>query len=117
MPINIFTTVEDPLATQDTQGQGINNAGQIVGDYADASGVHGFLFTGSSFVTLDDPLARRGTQAFGINDAGQIVGLFRDASNNAHGFLLSGGTYFTLDDPLAIPSATGTIARGINASG
>src|SRR5262249_4172139 len=46
-----------------------------------------------------------------------IVGLFRDASNNAHGFLLSGGTYFTLDDPLAIPSATGTIARGINASG
>ena len=57
MPVNIFTTVEDPLATQDTQGGGINNAGQIVGDYADASGGHGFLLSGGVFTTIDEPVA------------------------------------------------------------
>jgi uncharacterized membrane protein len=103
---------------------GINNAGQIVGDYSDATGVHGFLRTPGTagapavFTTLDDPLATRNqTSAFGINDAGQIVGRYVD-DNGSHGFLLSGGTYFTLDDPLATPGLiTSTIARGINASG
>src|SRR5262249_37745174 len=117
-----FTTLDDPLANsgtaKGTEARGINNAGLIVGDYTDASGLHGFLFTGgSNFITLDDPLGVRGTQAFGINDAGQIVGLFRDASTTAPGSLLAGATSFPLNDPLAIPSVTGTIARGINAPG
>jgi probable HAF family extracellular repeat protein len=39
-----YTTLDDPLATLGTQAFGINNSGQIVGAYANASGTHGFLF-------------------------------------------------------------------------
>src|SRR5262249_11541444 len=74
-----FTTIDVPFATQGTEAFGINNAGQIVGFYADASGTHGFLLSGGAYFTLDDPLGAN-TQAFGINDAGQIVGRYRDAS-------------------------------------
>src|SRR5262249_52865235 len=101
-----------------TEARGINNAGQIVGDYNDGGGSHAFLRVSNGiFTNLADPLAPRGTQALGINAAGHIVDLFRDVQNTADGVLLSGGYYFPLDDPLAIPSVTGTIARGINAPG
>jgi hypothetical protein len=33
MPIYKYTTLEDPLVTTDTRAVGINNAGQIVGEY------------------------------------------------------------------------------------
>jgi len=66
---------------------GINNRGQIVGQFGDATRrAHGFLTSdGTTFTTLDVPGAG-GTNAFGINVAGQIVGLFVDATG-LHGFL------------------------------
>jgi len=112
MPVNVFTTLDDPLATNGTDAFGINAMGQIVGLYEDASGNHGFLYGNGTYTTLDDPLASPGgdgTSAFGINDLGQIVGSYSNASGN-HGFVLSGGTYTTLDDPLA---TRGTFAQGI----
>jgi probable HAF family extracellular repeat protein len=99
--IGTYTTIDGPSGTSILDARGINDSGQIVGEFANSSGNHGFLLSGSSFITLDDPLATQGTLAFGINNLGQIVGEYRD-SLGAHGFLLSGGTYFTLDDPLAI---------------
>ena len=94
-------------------GIGINDAGQIVGYYIDASKIeHGFLFNGSTYTTLDVPGAI-GTVASGINDAGQIVGYYIDASQIAHGFLFNGSTYTTLD----VPGAIGTVASGINGAG
>jgi hypothetical protein len=43
MPINVFTTLDDPLATNDTEAHGINNSGQIVGYYLDANRhAHGY---------------------------------------------------------------------------
>jgi hypothetical protein len=33
MPINVFTTLDDPSATNTTIAEGINNMGQIVGSY------------------------------------------------------------------------------------
>ena len=44
MPVNVFTTLDDPLASDVTAAQGINAAGQIVGAYFNASGLHGFLY-------------------------------------------------------------------------
>jgi probable HAF family extracellular repeat protein len=112
-----YTTLGDLLATGGTIAQGINNAGQIVGYYSNASGTHGFLLSGSKYTTLDDPNAGRGanqgTVATGINNSGQIVGYYFDASNGTHAFLLSGGVYTTIDDPLA----NGTQAFGINDNG
>lgn len=40
-----FINIDNPLATGGTFAYGINNAGQIVGSYVDATGQHGFLAT------------------------------------------------------------------------
>jgi probable HAF family extracellular repeat protein len=112
-----YTTLDDPSATQGTVARGINDAGQIVGFYTNATGQHGFLLSGGTYTTLDDPLATLGTVATGINASGQIVGWYSNASGT-HGFLYFDGLYAPIDDPLAAHVATaGTFASGINASG
>jgi probable HAF family extracellular repeat protein len=56
MPVNTYTTLDDPLATNGTFAWGINASGQIVGSYGDASiFYHGFLYSGGSYTTLDGP--------------------------------------------------------------
>jgi hypothetical protein len=99
-----------------TEAFGINDTGQIVGQYSDLGGTHGFLLSGRTYTTLDDPLAIGGdTFAFGMNNTGQIVGSYTNATGT-HGFVLSGGIdYTTLDDPVA--AFGNTIARGINTTG
>jgi hypothetical protein len=42
-----YFTLNDPLATNGTKAYGINDMGQIVGDYSTAGGIHGFLESGS----------------------------------------------------------------------
>jgi probable HAF family extracellular repeat protein len=103
-----YTTLDDPFGTNGTQLLGINNLGQIVGSYIDASGhSHGFLYSGGGFTTLDDP-SGTDTVATGINELGQIVGHYSNGSVQ-HSFLYSAGAYITLDDTLLV--------SGINNSG
>lgn len=110
-----FTTF-DVLGAYYTQGTGINNAGQIVGWFGDATGTHGFLYAGGTFSTLDVPFpGGDSTRAWGINNADQIVGSFGDATG-PHGFLNTGGSYTTLDVPGA-SGPIGTVAYAINDSG
>src|SRR5436190_4126075 len=110
MPVNTYTTLDDPLATNGTFAWGINASGQIVGSYGDASiFYHGFLYSGGSYTTLDGPLSS-GAVAYGINDIGQVVGAY-----DRHGFLYSGASYTTPDDPSTGSAAT--VARCINAAG
>ena len=75
MPVYTYTTFDDPLNTSGdgTLASGINDTGHIVGTYADASGVHGFLLSGGSYTTLDEPLAQHYTTASGINGTGQVL--------------------------------------------
>ena len=68
-----FTTIDVPGALGSSGAAGINNAGQIVGGFADHAGPHGYLDTGGSFTTIDVPGASS-TEALGISNAGQIVG-------------------------------------------
>ena len=96
-----YTTFDDPVATDATYAAGINNAGQIVGQFHDSTGYHGYLYSDGIFTTLDAPSAAAFTVATGINDAGQVVGMFRDGGGAQHGFLYSAGVYTTLNDPLA----------------
>src|SRR5437899_13044750 len=108
MPVNVYTTLDDPLAGANAAGTaatGINDTGQIVGWYEDGSGgLHSFLYSGGIYTTLDDPLAtvrpNAGTDADGINAAGQIVGNYDGASGAGHGFLYNNGAYTAIDDPL-----------------
>ena len=48
MSVYTYTTLDDPLATGSTFAYGINSAGQVVGEYHNASGDHGFLYSGGT---------------------------------------------------------------------
>src|SRR5262249_60175385 len=94
MPVNVYTTLDDPSATSTTVALGINGIGQIVGAYANASGTHGFLVSGGTYTTLDDPSATNGTYAAGINGMGQIAGYYINGRSE-HAVLLRSGSYNT----------------------
>jgi uncharacterized membrane protein len=105
-----FTTIDVPGAS-DTFGQGINDRGDIVGEY-DSNGMsHGFLLSGGTFTTIDFPGATSG-RARGINRHGDIVGLYV-IDGMTHGYLLSRGEYFSID----VPGASFTGPRDINRRG
>ena len=123
VPPPSFTTIVDPSAVNATNVNGINNAGQIVGNYYDENFMsHGFIESGGIFTTIDNPLAVQGTDPLlsygtvlnGINDAGQAAGYYYDANGVGHGFIYDAGNFTPLDDPSA---TNGTYAFGINISG
>ena len=70
----------------ETQLFGINNAGDIVGSYADANLVRkGFSLKNGVFETIA-PEGATDTRAFGTNASGQITGRYKDADGVQHGF-------------------------------
>jgi uncharacterized membrane protein len=103
----------DP-GTFGTHANGINNAGQIVGQYhsGQSGNPHeGYLQNGTSFTTINVPGATE-TWASGINTAGDIVGF--DALNGiTTGYVFDGTTF----SPIVFPSAVQTAVTGINDSG
>jgi probable HAF family extracellular repeat protein len=115
-----YTTIGGPTASpSDTFAFGINNSGQIVGQYNTGSALYGFLYSNSMYTTLKVPSSVPAgfpvTEAFGINDAGQIVGMFRNTAATAnYGFLYDNGSYATLSTPF---SPTNTWAYDINNQG
>src|SRR2546429_6521675 len=70
-----FTTIDVPGAIQ-TNANGINSRGQIVGVYYDSLVNHGFLDDAGTLTTLDVP-GGLNTVAFGINKTGHIVGKYQ----------------------------------------
>ncbi len=82
-------------------GNGINDAGQVVGNYTIAGVTHGFVLTQGQTASIDFPTASF-TGAYGISATGDIVGRYRDAAGVTHGFTYSGGAYTAID----IPGAT-----------
>ena len=90
-----FTTIDVPGSIQ-TNANGINSRGQIVGFYTDVSSgtSHGFLDDNGTLTTLDFPGAINNA-AFGINKDGQIVGWYAGAQ---HAFFYD-QSMFTVPDP------------------
>jgi uncharacterized membrane protein len=83
-----FTQIDVPAGTRFTTVYGLNDNGDIVGSYGDATtGRHGYLLRKGVFLTLDYPGATN-TDAFGINDPGAIVGTY---NNFTRGFLATPG--------------------------
>jgi len=96
-----------------TEAFGINNAGQIVGDYQNGVFRQGFLYSGGSFTTLNVP-GKQQTMPFDINNAGQVVGYSNNNNGDVtQGFIYSGGIYTNL----TVPGAVKTWAFGINDAG
>src|SRR5262249_52454776 len=91
----------------------LNNRGDIVGSYNDASGMlHGYVLRHGTVTPIDDP-GGAPTEAYGINDLGDIIGVTYDADGNAHAFTLKGGTFAPAD----VPGSFSTIPLGINDRG
>jgi probable HAF family extracellular repeat protein len=107
-----ISTFDVPGATS-TQALGINNLGQIVGNFFDGGQTLGFIKTGNTFTLFDAGDFVPGalfTQISAINDLGHVVGQFTDGAHIGHGFFYDGVTFTTLD----VPGAIQTIANGIN---
>jgi hypothetical protein len=97
-------------------GNGINDAGHIVGDYEDASGItHGYELIDGTYTPINVPFAGAvNTYTYGINDAGDTVGCWDTGDYpNTSGYELIGGTYTSL----AVPNEPITCAVAINAQG
>jgi probable HAF family extracellular repeat protein len=108
-----FITIDVPFSgATNTSALEINNSGEIVGNWEDATTQHGFLLIGTTYTSFDYPGAVS-TAALGINNNGVVVGGYTDASGVTHGFSLSAGTYASFDPP----GSTYTVASGINDSG
>ena len=77
---------------------GINDRGQVVGEYLDATGrYHGYVWERGRFTTIDVP-GTAGTSALDINNRGQVTGLTGDLTA-PDGFLLDRGRVTTFDAP------------------
>jgi uncharacterized membrane protein len=99
---------------------GINDIGEVVGDYVDASrGIrHGFLRSsdGLNYTTLDVPGAVL-TVGEEINNAGTIVGAYQLADSTIHGFVRNNGVFTTVDVTFPGGTAQQTEIFSINANG
>src|SRR6266536_1636108 len=94
-----------------TEAVGVNDDGQVVGDYRDANGIfHGFFWDAGQFLTIEVPFPEaRLTTPSGINNIGQIVGFYFDNNvtesfPNGHdrGFLYDNGIFTSFDFPDAV---------------
>ena len=102
-----FITVQDvpnsiATASSNYSSGGVTEAGDIVGDYSDATPIfkdfkglgknsgnlHGFLLSGGVYTKIDFPGANA-TGAWGVNSSGYIAGPYIDANNNSHGYLMT----------------------------
>jgi hypothetical protein len=102
-----WTTIDMPGASG-TYLTGIDGR-NLVGNYTDTTGTHGFLYNGTSWTTLDKPGASD-TYLDGI-DGRNLVGTYR-IGESYHGFLYDGTTWTTLD----MPGASKTYAYGMDGS-
>jgi hypothetical protein len=77
--------------SQETFGRGINFNDNVVGDYVDSSGTHGFFVenpqaSSPNFVAIDYSSGNY-TVVNSINERGAIAGWYKDANHKSHGFV------------------------------
>ncbi len=91
-----YTTLDFPGSSY-TGAKAINDKGQVVGKYSDATGFqHGFFWDASGGYTSIDPPDSIKTTLTGINNKGWIMGYYLDNSSYYHAFVLNGsGGKFT----------------------
>ncbi len=109
-----YTTIDFPGAYV-TSVNGINSAGDMVGDYIMAPGGanHAFVLRGGQFTSFDYPGAGS-TIAYNINDVGQIVG----SANGVDGVSVLAFVYDGLTfTPIIFRGAGYTEGYGINNAG
>jgi hypothetical protein len=80
----LFLTLDVPGSIF-TLALGLNNNGQVVGDYMDSGGnTQDFVWTSASgFQTIDNPNGIGTTVVNGINDKGVLVGFYGTSPTNS----------------------------------
>ena len=85
----------------ETIATGINNAGQVAGQYVTSdlgfTQVHSYLYAGGAFTIIDVP-GSVSTEAYGLNDKGQVTG-FYVAASKFRGFIYANGAFTTFAAP------------------
>jgi probable HAF family extracellular repeat protein len=110
-----FGDLQIPAPHFDSEADGINNLGQIVGMYNDGHLWHGYLYDRNSgaFATIDVPGAHY-TWCDGINDSGLIALTSEDtAQSYQHAWLYDGRNLTNID----VPGYDGSTVEGINNNG
>jgi probable HAF family extracellular repeat protein len=115
-----YTTIEAPEPGVELFPTGIDDRGQIVGEYiVDGSQESAFVRDKRGRFTVIDVPGARGTEPHRINNRGRIVGVYSDdtpiVNNSAHprGFLLDRGEV----TPIEVPGAVVTSPNGMNDRG
>jgi hypothetical protein len=116
-----YTTLFGPTGAIVTEAFGIDNNGDVVGEYINGSGGHyGFLYSQGTYTTLYGPSNTGATDPFteatGISNSGEIVGSYGDfLTGKAYGYTYIGGTYTSFSEPSS--TFPYTLPEGVNSSG
>lgn len=116
--ISVVATFDYPGVGNSTTPFGINQGGDIAGDFLDSNGVNsGFIrFRDGSFSPpiVDPNDTGNFTRGLGINSAQTVVGdFFNTGDNSFHGFFFSGGGFTQFD----FTANVSTNVIGINDAG
>ncbi|MDQ7908306.1 hypothetical protein RB614_27645 [Phytohabitans sp. ZYX-F-186] len=115
-----YTGFDPPPAATGFLAAGINDSGQISGEYFGPSSESGFLRDRRGAITKIDIPGATATEVVKINDRGVVAGAYSrtvsflsDPDGMAHGFLLDRGKVTTID----VPGAAQTEASSVNDRG
>jgi hypothetical protein len=99
-----------------TLAHGINSSGEVVGEYTDGAGTHGFVYLRDLgvFAPFYDP-GPTSVILNGINENGTLIVGQEGGGGVPHGFVWNGSFFVILRDPFAA-GANGTNAKGVNDS-
>jgi probable HAF family extracellular repeat protein len=108
-----------PLNGSDSGANGINDSGQVVGQYGSSATQHAFLYSNGTMTGLPEPsfTGGSGCVADAINNTGQIAGSCADATGQAHLVLWHNGTVTDLGTLGTPGTFSFTRAVAINSSG
>ncbi len=110
-------TTFDVSGATDTVPVGINDSGQVAGNWfvTNPASTQGFIRDATGTITTFNPTGSAQTLLYGINTSGQVAGLYFDNQNGGHGFVRSGqGTITPFDVQGGSVFAAGTAFGGIN---
>ena len=119
-----YTPIAFPAVGAATTPYGVNDAGQIVGAFVDATANSSGFWLSAPEGSFSPPITAAAlgavsTVIYGINGRGQAVGTYVDGSGRTHGVLVTGSTggvggVFT---PIDVLGATQVTAYSINEGG
>ncbi|WP_165074487.1 hypothetical protein [Paludisphaera rhizosphaerae] len=106
-----FYTTLVPFGSNVGTAYGINDQGDVVGNYVTSGGAsNGFLYSGGGYTSISYSLFT-GTSVAGINNLGSMVGFYYlPFDSNPGGFRIDGGVI----NGLEIPDSRYTQALGVN---